>query len=362
MHIQSDQPIVLQAMQTIVSIVRRGGGIIHPDLSVLQIGERLHIRCAAKPDGAPLLVIPDELFVPVTQFDWHGDGGVLSYTGDETSLTGTQNELLEAMLAIYNATGKVSAVAERMPARLLPSDPDLLAWLMTSRASFSLPEGSSARQFIETRLHYKNATENEDGRIGFIMPLIDLLNHHPYGPEYERTDSGAWRIPLVKPNPRSDECFVRYSKSDCLSLAIWHAYFEPNTRYLASVDCRLVHAELGDIRIKGTNAKYRKINAPCVLPGEPILTLQDLVLDKEQLQTLRTLLGLAVRSKRRDLAQPEAEVVAAELIQLLVEANIRKYAELQELCRVDAGHFPLRPLFGQVAEHQLALLSAMRAA
>jgi hypothetical protein len=86
------------------------------------------------------------------------------------------------------------------------------------------------------------------------------------------------------------------------------------------------------------------------------------VLEKSQRATLRTFIGLAVRSKRRELAQPEAETVADELIQLLIEANHRKYTELQELCRVNAEEFPLRPLFGQVAEHQLALLETMRSA
>lgn len=360
MHIRTENPLVRSPIEFIARTVLEHGGLIHPDLRITQQDERLWISCGGAADGSALLVVPDELFIPVTHLEWSGENGVLRYAGDTSRLSPIQQELLDAMVEVYNATDKIPQVAEHFPAQLLPGDPELLAWLTDARPAFVLPKTAPARQFIDTRLYEKTA---EDGQVtGYLMPLIDLLNHHPYGPKYQSADQNSWRIPVEKPNPHSDECFVRYSKSDSLSVAMWHAYFEPNTRYLASVDCTLVHAELGEIRIKGTNAKRRKINAPCLVPGEHVLTFQDLVLEQEQLHALRTLLGLAVRSKRRDLAQTEAEVVADELIQLLVEANIRKYAELLELCRADAGHFPLRPLFGQVAEHQLALLGALRAA
>ncbi len=188
------------------------------------------------------------------------------------------------------------------------------------------------------------------------MPLIDLLNHHPYGPKHQRNEQADWLIALQKPNPDSDECFVRYGKSDSLSLVMWHGYFEPNTRYLASLDCEIQHDILGTVKIIGTNARRRKINAPRVLPGEEVLALQDIVIEPEKISALRTLLGLAVRSKRRDLSQAQAEIIADELIVLLVEANQIKYAELLALCQNDMEQFPLRTLFGQVAVHQLELL------
>ena len=363
MHIKSDSPIVQQQLEFIANLVIENGGLIHPELCITHQTERLWISCSADVDSSALLIIPDELFIPVTHLEWTGENGVLSYSGDTSSLSAVQQALLDAMLSLYNATGKMQHVAERFPTQLLQADAELFAWLMDARPEFELPTKNPARQFITTRLneHSEHAqkvegSDEEQKPIGYLMPLIDLLNHHPYGPKYQRTEQNGWLIALQKPNPGSDECFVRYNKADSLNNALWHTYCETNTRCIASVSCLLQHPELGSVQIKDTNASRNKVNAPRLLPNEPILTLQDLVLEQEMLPALRTLLGLAVRSKIRDLSQAQAESVADELIVLLVEANKMKYAELLGLCQKDTELFPLRTLFGQVASHQLELL------
>ena len=364
MHIKSDNPIVQQQLEFIANTVLENGGTIHPELCITHQAERVWISCTSDVDGSALLIIPDALFIPVTHLEWTGENGVLGYTGDTSQLSPVQQNLLDAMVGLYNATNKITRVADCFPAQLLPADPELLAWLMAARPEFELPKSDPARQFISTRLNEHSAhvekvegSEEEGESIGYLMPLIDLLNHHPYGPKYQRTEQKAWLIAFEKPNPGSDECFVRYNKADSLNNALWHTYCEIHTRCVASVSCLLQHPELGPVQIKGTNASRNKVNAPLLLPNEPILTLQDLVLEQEMLPALRTLLGLAVRSKRRDLKQAQAESIADELIVLLVEANKMKYAELLALCQKDAELFPLRTLFGQVASHQLQLLS-----
>jgi hypothetical protein len=362
MHIESHDSVVRLSLQRIADAVTANAGEIHPKLTIHHHGERLWITCAADQGSGPLLVVPNELFVPVTQLEWAGIDGKLQFTGSTDSLSPVQKQLLDDMLAIYNQTGKLTQVAERFPAQLLPSDPLLLNWLQEAHSSYKLPKDNPARQFIGTRLNEMPPEKGDDPAVGYLMPLIDYLNHHPFGPKYQRTESGAWRIPLEYPITGSDECFVRYSKTDSLSIAVWHAYYDPHPRHVAALDCELNLSELPPIRIRASFAANRKVNAPRLENTEAGVTLHDVVLEKSQRTTLRTFIGLAVRSKRRELAQPEAETVADELIQLLIEANHRKYTELRELCRIDAEQFPLRPLFGQVAEHQLALLETMRSA
>lgn len=362
MLIKSENQLVRQQLEFIAKTVIDNGGIIHPDLCIKHNAERLSISCSGNADGGILLMIPDELFIPVTHLQWLGENGALSYTGSTSTLSPAQKALLDAMLQLYNLTDKLNNVAELMPAQQLPEDPELFAWLMDARPAFELPKTNPARQFIQTRLNDKNIQPESGEPTGYLMPLIDMLNHHPYGPKYGRTESGDWCIPVQHPVEGSNECFVRYNKADSLSIAMWHSYYDPFTRHVASVDCILQNELLGEIHIKGTNASRSNINAPRLLPGKGALTLQDLVLEKDQLLALRTLLGLAVRSKRRELEQPEAEVFADELIALLIDANIRKYSELQTLCNTDTAQLPLRSLFGRVAEHQLNLLEDLRAA
>jgi hypothetical protein len=264
------------------------------------------------------------------------------------------------MLVLYNDTGKMIHIANQLPSRLLPDDPALHGWLKTSNSNFSIANGGPAQLFIGTRLHSKGIVQDDDESSGYLMPLIDLLNHHPYGPDYARTTSGAWQIPVCHPSTDSDECFVRYNTSDCLSLAIWHGYFDSRTRHCAVLDCTLQHERIGEIRVIRCNTGRSKLNLPRLLPGESVLTLLDLVLEQKQLPALRTLLGLAVRSKQRDMSQSEAEAIAENLIRQLISDNSLKYRALLELCETDIEKYPLRLLFGQVAVHQLELLDSLK--
>ena len=361
MRIDSQNSKVVSILRAICDSVLRHGGRFHPGMCIRHENERLWICCESYDGYSELLLIPDTLFIPVTQLAWREENGMLAYSGDTSSLSLAQQTLLNAMLELYNETGKLERVGNLLPTHLLHSDSDVLRWLQTARPEFMLPEDNPAYLFIETRLNEKNKWDGGDDQTGYLMPIIDMLNHHPDGEPYHRSESGDWWLAVSQPVRGSDECFLRYGKLDSLSMAIWHGYCDEHIRFMASVDCVLQHEALGDVRIIGTNASRRKVSAPKLLPAEPLLTLQDLVLDSNQLPALRTLLGLAVRSKRRDLTQTEAETVADELIALLIDANIKKYSELLTLCRTEPENFPLRPLFGQVAEHQLALLDNLRA-
>lgn len=361
MHIDSRNPIIVNILQNICKIVQHNGGRFHPNMQIRHEGERLWISCDREDDNAELMLIPDALFIPVTQLAWRERNGTLAYIGNVSSLSPVQQLLLDAMVELYNETGKLERVGNLLPTHLLHSDSAVLRWLQTARPEFMLPEDNPAYLFIETRLNEKNKWDGGDDQTGYLMPIIDMLNHHPDAEPYHRNKSGDWWLPASQPIKGSDECFLRYGKLDRLSMAIWHGYCDSNIRFLASVDCVFHHSNLGDIRIIGTNAAKRKVSAPRIFHEQESLTLQDIVLEKDQLHALRILLGLAVRSKRRDLAQPEAEVIADELVDLLIDANIQKYSELLTLCQTEPENFPLRPLFGQVAEHQLALLYDLRA-
>jgi hypothetical protein len=70
---------------------------------------------------------------------------------------------------------------------------------------------------------------------------------------------------------------------------------------------------------------------------------------------------LAVRAKQRALSASQAAQIADDLLHELLEANRKRYTELQTLCRSASDYFPLRTLYGRVAEHQLALLTDMLA-
>jgi hypothetical protein len=361
MRIETDDPIVRSCLETQASVIRAHGGFIHPELTASHQGDSLSIICQASEEPTPLLVIPHDLFVPITEIDWQGNDGVLCYNGDTSGFSTVQRSMLDSMVALYNRTDKLAKHGLKLPAMLLNEDQDLSDWLRKARPLYQPPEQSSAQHFIQTRISSLEATQGSGQFTKYLMPLIDCLNHHPYGSKLVRTPEAHWRIMLQNPIPGSKECFLRYNKCDSLSLALWHGYSETHTNHLAVLDCHLAHSGFGPVHIVGNSVGNWAIKAPSIVLDEPILTLCDLVLRAPELPSLRVFLALAVRSKQRELAQREAEVIADELIALLIDANIQKYSELLALCKIEQEHFPLRPLFGQVAEHQLRLLEDLRA-
>lgn len=361
MKIDSANPIVRHNLQLIADLIIDNGGTIHSKLTVHHQNEMLWISCQAVTAETPLFIIPNALFVPVSDLSWHNKNDLLVYEGETDYLTETQQQLLSSMMAIYNESGKIRSVAEKLPSVQLKQDAALLSWVQSAHPTFKLPDENPASQFIGTRLNEVPSEQDPSLKIGCLMPLIDYMNHHPYGASYVRTDNGAWQVDQVQAVTGSQECFLRYTNTDSHSIAFWHGYCEENTRHVASVQCQLQHSIIGTVYINSTNAKRRMVNAPSILPHARDLVLQDLVLENKQIPALRTFLGLAVRSKHRHFSQHDAEIIANELIQLLIDANIEKYQELQQLCQSSSEKFPLRPLFSQMGKHQLALLCSMRA-
>lgn len=357
MHIHTDDTAVRQRLAEIAETVRAHGGEIHPALTIHHRAERLWLSCPAEHRGETLLRIPQALFVPVSGLRWNGDGGVLSYSGDTGALNAVQRQLLDAMVALYNATDKLDKVAARFPGNLLRDDPELLALLREARPGIEPGAKSLAEQFISTRLSSQNNEDSEETS-DYLMPLIDLLDHHPYGPKYGRNEAMDWVIPVQHPVEASEQCFVRYQKGDSFANALWHGYFESAPRYVASVQCTLADAVAGQVVVHGVHYERRRLNAPLAKRRDDGLDLYSILLDPETLPALRTFLGLALRSKDRTLAQADAERLADALIAGILAANRDYFHRLRDFC-TPPGDFPLRALMAAVAGHQLKVLDAL---
>lgn len=359
MHIVSNNPIVRQCLETITHAVRDNGGDIHPALCINHHGERLWLSCPAEFRGDTLLRIPAALFIPVSKLQWANAGGILAYSGDSSTLTAVQKLILDAMVMLYNATDKINKIAARFPDSLLRADPELLALIRQARPSTELSDKSLAEQFISTRLSSQN-NEDSEASSDYLMPLIDMLNHHPYGPKYGRNEAKDWVIPVRHPVTGSDECFVRYQKGDSFANTLWHGYFEGAPRYLSSVQCAFPEDIAGNVVVHGVHYERRKLNAPLVQRRDDGLDLYSIILDPDTLPALRTFLGLALRSKDRTLSQPSAEQHAEAMIETIIAANRDYFRRLQAFCLDAPAEFALRPLLAAVAGHQLKVLDGLR--
>lgn len=226
---------------------------------------------------------------------------------------------------------------------------------------------SPAHTVVRSRLRSEMG-EGDEGPIGLFMPMIDLLNHHPYGSRYERTDDGAWLIRVHHPTP-SDQVFVRYNRADALGVALALGYFEPDARFVASVACEFELAPIGRVRVHGVSTSRRRLPAPRVERTDDGLALSGVVLEHRRREALAMLLAMPLRSMLADAPAAEIESLTGRLLAALVAANVDFFTRLAELCSPGQGAAtdadalaptrPLRPMMGLVAARQLELLAEL---
>lgn len=348
----------LERMQ---AVVLDHGGYLHPEMVVHQSNDQLWISCKKGTEGEALLSIPNALFIPATQLKWQFSNGTLSYSEFTPSLSKEQQILLDEMVQIYNLTHKVATHQNYSLSSLLANNEPLHSWLTSSWTEYALANSNPALDFLGTRLIHFNRNHSLRNDVKYLMPFIDLINHHPNGPKIQ-TNNGHMKVSVFHSDLNSDECSLCYNGSDSLSIAYNHGYLDNNTDFIASLDCRLHHALIGEIHVIGNDDNRRAINAPRLVTKSDALVLQSIVLQKSKLASLCTMIALAVRAKQRSISQLDAELIAKDLIAMIIDANIVRYAQLHTLCDSDSMVHPQITVLKGVAMHQLMLLQDMKAA
>ena len=389
----SEDPNVHRLVTLIADTVTAEGGYVHPELIVRHDGASLWLELPRAlnphlvgadgkpldkphPDAAPLLVVPNGLHIPVSDLDWEPHDTRLRYRAQAEHLSSAQRTILDAMVELFNTLDKVRVIGQAYAPHALENDPELFALIRAARPEFGtdnakgrLPgEASPALSVVNSRLRTEMG-EAEEGPIGYFMPMIDMLNHHPYGSRYRRTDGGDWRIDIHHPEP-DDQVFVRYNRADSLGVALGLGYLETATRFVASVACRVAVAGLGTIDVPGVSGQRRRLPAPTLNRTDDGWQVSALVLEPERLENLRTLLLMPLMSVQPDRGAAANLRSVDEFLAAVLEANTAYYERLLARCtppflvdsEPDLGADPgQRALFAGVSAHQLHLLGNIAA-
>jgi hypothetical protein len=158
---------------------------------------------------------------------------------------------------------------------------------------------------------------------------------------------------------QSEQVFARYNKGDSLSVALNLGYFEPATRFVASVACTVDVPGFGLVQVQGIGLDQRRLPAPRVEPTESGMKLTGVELGPQAYPKVVVFLSMTVRALRPQASESDARRVASAIYWSVVDANVDYFQRLATLPDHPGSQPGLRPLLRQVAAHQLDVLRSV---
>lgn len=314
------------------------GGLIHPKARLSERCGELTVYCdqeGVAGDGA-LFKLPRELLVPINAVEWEERTDVLRPGSGPEPLSEIQKELFDLHVALYNATGKMSWVMTQHPRIGLSRHPSVHQAICRVKRDYEQLSRNPAALFIQTRLFRArppSASADPDSSNTVLMPLLDLLNHHPKGARF-RLDDDSLSANIARP-AGSAECMVSYGRhKDALDLALHYAYLDENTPLATSAPIEATVAGVGVLRIAGKSMRaVHPLDLPRIEVDADSLTLSHIICDREHPERLRTVLRLAALAvlQRRGRSPPSADQLIADLAEALCAANLALLAELSQV-------------------------------
>lgn len=216
MQVTSDSASLAVAVERLAALLTDAGAMFHPGLRIVHRGRELSVW--ADGDDPWLMRIPDSTLVPVDGITWSDDPPLR--VDEAPHLTALQQQALDACVDVMREAGTWEHYRATHP-RATISDPRAVDVIRSLHPTFS-PDRSAAGM-LKTRTIRMALQEDEPA--SFLMPMLDLVNHHPATPAYLPED-GYLGITTVQDLP-GGECFVSYgSTRDVLGIAIAYGYVE----------------------------------------------------------------------------------------------------------------------------------------
>ncbi len=313
----------------------------------------------------PLMLVPHSVLIPVAGLKWEQQN-CLEPTGGLEALSDVQQHALQQMLAIYAHTGKLADIQTRMPSLALSRDSSLAALLQAGHPNWVKHERSEIMAtFLDTRVlnySYKSASSQNGapatGAQEILMPLIDLLNHHPEGSHYTSKPEGL-RV-KARTCGSNGECFARYGYNDAMMLLLHLGYVAREPRFVQSIACE-IHADgFGVIRIQQQGHSNLK-DLPLIQKNAESATISHLNLEADQPGHALKILTVVAQGLR--IQDPVR--FAQSAVKAVISANLDYYRTLIAQAQA-AAHLPetarVGSMFIEVARHQMSLLEEIGSA
>jgi hypothetical protein len=344
--VQADTQALGDLLRALVKTVLAAGGQLHPGIRFVERDGQLGVHCQPGFGQAdqPLFRLPLELLVPIDGIEWADREDELQARSSLAHLPPLQRDLLDLHLALYNATGKLPWAVQHLPGLAVPRLPSLQTALQAIRPGFGPSRPQAAQAFFQTRV-----LKLADKKV--LMPLIDLLNHHPQGAAFH-TNACAMTVAVAQPHD-GDECFARYGgRRDVLDLALHYGYADNNTPFAFSAPFDGTLPGVGRVQITAQRLRaIHPMDPPVVTFDEAGMTLSHLACHRQHPQRLRAVLRLALlgAAHRQGCSGAEADRVVTQVFDALCATNLALLQEVQKAAQPLKAWAPVAALLDQAA-------------
>jgi hypothetical protein len=379
----SDSLDVAGCIQKNVTLATDAGAVLSDEL-VIKCGDRtLSVEAPPECVGKPLIRLPWECHVPVDLFELSVAGGDIVMSSHEPALTSECVAFMEALLELYNLTGKIDRHRRTSPWSLLALHPelrehiaqrlpaDLSAMFDRFTASGNADELTLA-SFLHTRPYdYRESEKAPPSPL--LLPIIDFMNHDLRGApvQFEDQPDGDLSATVKRSVPvpgTGNECFAFYGLYDSFDTWMSYGFIDENAPFARSVPMTIDLPRLGSLRLanfvgfrppEDLPAQMRDLHLfvpkPLVRRGNHLEVTSLLIPSPQMRKAVRRILAFLIgeispsHPKQRDLAR------LAE--QQIIDANKAFYrsllGSLRSLTLKDLLQGPILDNFIRICDRQL---------
>ena len=220
--IDADDDVVSDLLASTLELLAESGGWLHPEATVVARDGQLSLECTAD-DDEPLLVIPREAFVRVDAITWGDDPLTMAISALPDDLGDIETSMAYVQAALHNQTGKLEWLLRTHPG--LAPLPDAIVDRMRR-----LVPGFRATEMTPVDVLFSDRCLRVDlgdgrGSQRVLVPILDLLNHHPRGAQACWRDE-AFSVTTTRPFGTS-ECALDYGhERDAMEMAAVYGFVD----------------------------------------------------------------------------------------------------------------------------------------
>jgi len=318
---------------------------------------------------------------------------LLSLAGDDILLAAREPAIarketagMEALLELYNLTGKISRHRRTSPWALLVAHPDLFSLLkarlpgdMSTEFGRFLDSGNTDRLLLKSFLHtrvYRIAASDGAAPSPIVVPILDFLNHDLAGARVhlDGAPDADGRLVIARSARvamAGDECFATYGLFDGFDSWMRYAFIDASAPFVRSVPLDIELPPLGSIRISNYPRMLDRHELPPALQDLDWFVPRSRRERRDRLEASSLLIpgpgrpdalkrALAFLIDELDPGHPRRRDLAARAEAEIIEANRAFYEKLLAGLRapsLDCGSLhPIQQGFVRMCELELRII------